>query len=150
MQDVMAEWAAMAARAVPVAPAVARMRPHGRVLNSGQFWSISSVHRQGNAHAVACGAVCRLHVQTATERPGLCKKTLAISENMPEELARTHLKRWLVHGALMTLADSATPRSHHRDLDARSDARCTAGLEGPALDARLLELEAELREQNLL
>ena len=150
MRDLMEEWAQLASRPAPVRASAARMRPRGRLLSTGRFWSISTIHRKGDHAPSACGAVCRLHVETPAETPGCCKKTLALSVGMPEEKARTHLKRWLLHGALMTIRDSGTPRSAHRDIDAREDPRCKNGLEGAALDARLLEVEGELRDLSLL
>ena len=143
---VMQAWDQMAAP-VPVVP---RVRRHGRVLMAGSFWSISKVHRAGREGPSACGAICRLHVDGPCERPGGCKKTLTLSEGMTEQMAQCNLKRWLLHGALMTLADTSTKRSAHRDIDARSDPRCREGLEGDALDARLLQVEEELRELNLI
>ena len=102
---------------------------------------------QGSTRAIGSfGIVCKLHVNEGDLRPGRCKKTLVMGAGLSAEQAKTQLKRWVLEGALQTLANEAFTRDDHRAVDARS----LQGLAGHALDNKLAEVEAALHERNLL
>ena len=124
----------------------ARSAPQHRLATSGGFWSLSMLKPRGQARG--CSVICRLHVNVGDAR-GRCKKSLNMGPHLSEAEVQTRLKRWLLHGAELTLrSQGATSRTEHLHVDARRD--CAEGLAGTALDERLAAVEAELQEMSLL